>query len=162
MYTRLHTKPKPHRYTCTHAYIQSLNHTGIHVHTLACNNNQKKRKTDTHVRSTTAKLVNQCLGVDEKYIKAYELGESAHVCGAQVTFLDANHCPGAALLLFQLQDGSIHLHTGDMRARKEMQQYPQLAAVRGKIDKVCLSFVCPFVSLLARMHHVYACKHVCM
>lgn len=33
--------------------------------------------------------------------------------------------------------GSIQLHTGDMRACKAMHDYAALAAVRGKIEKVC-------------------------
>jgi Cft2 family RNA processing exonuclease len=38
-------------------------------------------------------------------------------CGAgvKVTFIDANHCPGAAQVLFELPDGRRYIHCGDMR-----------------------------------------------
>ena len=34
---------------------------------------------------------------------SYEIGETAKVPGANVTFVDANHCPGAAMLLFEVR-----------------------------------------------------------
>ncbi|CAK94931.1 unnamed protein product (macronuclear) [Paramecium tetraurelia] len=44
----------------------------------------------------------------------------------KVTFLDANHCPGAVMILFQGYFGTI-LHTGDMRFNMEMiPKNPQL------------------------------------
>lgn len=71
-------------------------------------------------------------------IKEYEYGQAAEVCGASVTFLDANHCPGAAILLMKLEDGMLHLHTGDMRAHKMMQKYPELVVARNKIENLYL------------------------
>ncbi|EKX52039.1 hypothetical protein GUITHDRAFT_65538 [Guillardia theta CCMP2712] len=87
---------------------------------------------------TTGDLVVQELKVRKELVVCYEYGESAHVCGAKVTFLDANHCPGAALLLFELEDGTVHLHTGDMRYDKKMKEYPELVCRRGLIDRVYL------------------------
>jgi len=66
---------------------------------------------------------------------------------ATLTFYDAHHCPGAAMLLIQLNKSSkptecarekntmiYHLHTGDMRYHESMQSYPLLKqAVETKI-----------------------------
>lgn len=44
----------------------------------------------------------------------------------QVTFLDANHCPGSAIILFRLKDGKTYLHTGDFRFHRKMLNYAAL------------------------------------
>lgn len=56
--------------------------------------------------------------------------------GVRVTALDANHCPGALLLLFELPDGRRILHTGDMRWDESMKQYSAFAS--GAIDELYL------------------------
>lgn len=80
----------------------------------------------------------QELGVDASLLRGHAYGETVQVCGAHVTFLDANHCAGAALLLFRLEDGRVHLHTGDMRYHPRMETYPKLLEVRGQIDRLYL------------------------
>ncbi|ETV73710.1 hypothetical protein, variant 1 [Aphanomyces astaci] len=67
--------------------------------------------------AVTAKLVLLCLGVNKKYIHPLPLNQP-HVLAdqqGQVTLIEANHCPGAALFLFQLRGGKTYLHTGDFR-----------------------------------------------
>ena len=91
-----------------------------------------------HCSCVTGALVVQELGVDPCFVRTYEFGEAAHVCGAKVTFIDANHCPGAAMLLFELDDGAVHLHCGDMRYDARMQREPALLAVRGRLDRLYL------------------------
>lgn len=46
-----------------------------------------------------------------------------------VTFLDANHCPGAVIITFQLASGKYHIHCGDMRYHPRMKLYPKLQEI---------------------------------
>ena len=61
-----------------------------------------------------------------RWIHPLALGTSHFIDGVEVKMLDANHCPGAAIILFQLKNGQAILHTGDFRACKAMQSYPEL------------------------------------
>jgi DNA cross-link repair 1A protein len=70
----------------------------------------------------TANLVAQQLGVDRKYL--HPLGMNSPVViesqgkPVTVTLLDANHCPGAVMFLFQVGQRHI-LHVGDFRWNRE-------------------------------------------
>lgn len=61
-----------------------------------------------------------------RYICPLELDTEYVIEGIKVTMLEANHCPGAAMIHFRLADGQCYLHTGDFRACKLMQAYPIL------------------------------------
>eukprot|EP00741_Cyanophora_paradoxa_P021873 tig00021374_g21114.t1 len=67
----------------------------------------------------TARLVEQVLEVDPKYIRPLPMGRPVEVDGTEVTLLPANHCPGSAVILFRTRDGRRHLHTGDFRWSRE-------------------------------------------
>ena len=86
--------------------------------------------------STTANLICNVLNVDVKKVRRVNVGDAITIKGARVTFMDANHCPGAAILLFQLDTGLTHLHTGDLRYCPAMKLYPALQNV--KIDRLYL------------------------
>ena len=94
-----------------------------------------------HCTPVTAALLRSVHGVppefivehsyDESWVHEYEgaddeNGTTGTTCTRQatVTFCDANHCPGAAIVLVQLPDGKVHLHTGDMRFHPRMKDYP--------------------------------------
>lgn len=47
-----------------------------------------------------------------------------------MTLIDANHCPGAAQLLFELPDGRRYIHCGDMRYSPKLLDNPHLARFR--------------------------------
>ncbi|XP_078154830.1 DNA repair metallo-beta-lactamase family protein isoform X1 [Carex rostrata] len=76
--------------------------------------------------SITARLLNICLSVNKRYICALELDKEYEVGGVKVMLIEANHCPGAALIHLRLRDGRTYLHTGDFRASKSMQSHPIL------------------------------------
>ncbi|AQK43492.1 DNA cross-link repair protein SNM1 [Zea mays] len=84
----------------------------------------------------TARLVKMCLSVNSDYICPLELDTEYVIEGVTVTLLEANHCPGAALIHFRLSDGKTCLHTGDFRASKTMQSHPLLQ--RGRVNLVYL------------------------
>ncbi|XP_028550682.1 DNA cross-link repair protein SNM1 isoform X2 [Dendrobium catenatum] len=75
----------------------------------------------------TARLLRSCLSVNPQYIFPLEINAEHVIEDIKVTLLEANHCPGAALILFRLKNGKCYLHTGDFRASKSMQLYPSLA-----------------------------------
>lgn len=74
----------------------------------------------------TARLIKMCLYINPLFIHTLDLDVEHVIEGIKVTMLEANHCPGAALIHFNLPSGQCYLHTGDFRASKLMQTYPLL------------------------------------
>ncbi|KAH0623734.1 hypothetical protein JD844_006827 [Phrynosoma platyrhinos] len=74
----------------------------------------------------TGNLVKSKLRVQEKYIHVLPMNRECIIDGIKVVLLDANHCPGAAMILFAFPNGTVILHTGDFRADPSMERYPFL------------------------------------
>lgn len=64
----------------------------------------------------TARLVQHQLRVDPEYLCEVEIGTPTKLHGVDVLFLDANHCPGSSIILFNNKV----LHTGDFRATPQI------------------------------------------
>ncbi|KAL8578492.1 hypothetical protein ACOMHN_028764 [Nucella lapillus] len=77
----------------------------------------------------TGNLVERQIGVDRKWINRLPLNEPCHIAGVKATLMEANHCPGAVIILFELPNGKNLLHTGDFRAAPCMEEYPPLVGV---------------------------------
>ncbi|XP_009363003.2 LOW QUALITY PROTEIN: DNA cross-link repair protein SNM1 [Pyrus x bretschneideri] len=65
--------------------------------------------------SITAKLVNMKIGIPWDSIQVVPVNHKMNISGINVTCLDANHCPGSIIILFEPPDGKAVLHTGDFR-----------------------------------------------
>ncbi|KAL5037393.1 hypothetical protein BDV3_006889 [Batrachochytrium dendrobatidis] len=80
----------------------------------------------------TANLVAQQLGVDRSMLHTIPLNTRTEIQGIQVTFIDANHCPGSVIILFEIpsvdamQNNRNVLHTGDFRVHSSHFTHPSL------------------------------------
>uniref|UniRef100_A0A8C5M255 5' exonuclease Apollo n=1 Tax=Leptobrachium leishanense TaxID=445787 RepID=A0A8C5M255_9ANUR len=80
----------------------------------------------------TARILKHKLQVSSRWIKPLEVGQS-HMLPLDeirretvtVTLIDANHCPGSVMFLFEGYFGTI-LYTGDFRYSPSMLNYPPL------------------------------------
>uniref|UniRef100_A0A8C6FRN8 DNA cross-link repair 1A protein n=1 Tax=Moschus moschiferus TaxID=68415 RepID=A0A8C6FRN8_MOSMO len=70
----------------------------------------------------TGNLLKRKLHVQEQYIHPLPVDTECIVNGIKVILLDANHCPGAVMILFYLPNGHVILHTGDFRADPSMER----------------------------------------
>ncbi|XP_036988798.2 DNA cross-link repair 1A protein [Artibeus jamaicensis] len=70
----------------------------------------------------TGNLLKSKLRVEEQYIHPLPMDTECMVNGIKVTLLDANHCPGAVMILCYLPNGNVILHTGDFRADPSMER----------------------------------------
>lgn len=115
---------------CSHVRLFFLSH--MHSdHTVSLTSTWCNRP--IYCSSVTAKLLKLKLQVKEQWIHPLEVGEPCMLplddIGKErltVTLIDANHCPGAVMFLFQGYFGCI-LYTGDFRYTPSMLQEPCLS-----------------------------------
>jgi len=92
----------------------------------------------------TAALVALRLRVRPELLKPLPMHTRVRVPGSacHVTLLEANHCPGAVLLLFESAgappDAPFTLHTGDFRAAASLRARPDVARLVGRIGTLYL------------------------
>ncbi|KAK9273026.1 hypothetical protein L1049_017833 [Liquidambar formosana] len=70
--------------------------------------------------SITARLVNMKIGIPSDRLQVLPLNQKISIAGIEVTCLDANHCPGSIIILFEPPNGKAVLHTGDFRFSEEI------------------------------------------
>jgi Predicted exonuclease of the beta-lactamase fold involved in RNA processing len=115
-----------------------------------------------HCTPITANLLREIHNVDSCFIVSHEYGETWNHGETEITFYDANHCPGAAIVFFKVPAALLfhnkkeasssssstssclsyeyHLHTGDMRFHPKFKLYPLLreAVAQRRLDVLYL------------------------
>lgn len=118
----------------------------------------------------TANLVRSKLGVDPTWVHElpWEEWTGFGVDGVRVRGLDANHCPGSMLFLFEKARERV-LHCGDFRACPEHLKHPLLApgkdGVRGqRIDVVYLdtTYLNPKYAFPSQKSVIDVCSALCV
>lgn len=80
----------------------------------------KKFQHPLFLSAITCQLVKKFIGVNEKFLNVVKVNTPFYLMDVKITPMDANHCPGAVLFLFQFPNAKNILHTGDFRANEEM------------------------------------------
>nr|CAB3263146.1 uncharacterized protein LOC104265655 [Phallusia mammillata] len=75
---------------------------------------------DIYCSEVTGNLLETKLRILSEKIKRLPMNKEIAIGKHSVTLLDANHCPGAVVMLFRQLNGQIVLHTGDFRADDEL------------------------------------------
>ncbi|EGD81264.1 hypothetical protein PTSG_11300 [Salpingoeca rosetta] len=78
----------------------------------------------------TARLCTLLLRVPPEKLNPLPMNTPVKVQGVTVELIDANHCPGAAVIVFTLPSGRRHVHTGDFRACEAIWQHTSIAGKR--------------------------------
>ena len=117
----------------------------------------------------TATLLVEQDGISPSVIRAIPLHRRVYVDGVYVTLIDANHCPGAVIFIFELPPfideaevtrkgprltghGPVYVHTGDARYCREMGQL-FTGAVSGEVEAAAGS---SSVEVPSAIHNHYA------
>ena len=87
---------------------------------------------DIYCTPATARLVHGRLKVAWERLRPHPLGVPFVVNGVRCTFVDAHHCPGSAMVLFEPPGRRPVLHTGDCRCCAEMRREPLLSFAGGR------------------------------
>jgi hypothetical protein len=57
--------------------------------------------------SITARLVNMKIGIPWDRLQVLPINQKINIAGTAVTCLDANHCPGSIMILFEPANGKV-------------------------------------------------------
>lgn len=125
---------------------------------------------------TTANLIILKLGVDKKWVKPLDfdqLVQLPHVPGpVTVTMMDANHCPGSSIFLFEgpqtLPNAAFknsnrvfrYLHCGDFRASPAHLEHPAMQRKRMDIIYLDTTYCDPKYQFPAQEQVISACAEL--
>ncbi|EGF99889.1 uncharacterized protein MELLADRAFT_40002, partial [Melampsora larici-populina 98AG31] len=111
---------------------------------------------------TTANLICHNLGVKKQWVKPLKDNEPTMVDGVKVTVLDANHCPGSSLFLFEgvKPQGKPfrYLHCGDFRASPAQLRHPALKDKKIDICYLDTTYLNPKYCFPAQEQVINACS----
>ncbi|KAK9367718.1 DNA repair metallo-beta-lactamase-domain-containing protein [Lipomyces kononenkoae] len=108
----------------------------------------------------TGRLVIQQLRVNPEFVVMLPMDQRIEMGKFAVTLIDANHCPGSVLFLFETPRQRI-LHTGDFRASPSHAKHPSIHNKR--VDSLYLdtTYLSPRYAFPHQSDVVEACADIC-